>query len=372
MKRLVAVVAGMLLALIGAVDAMAKGEGLEAALVRCVDVTYPLTLAACGTDPLTTGKLEVKQTGDLEASVTGALPNSTYEVLLSSIDGSSPISIVVMSTDGSGNGKVHAPNAFDLDQAGVVALALVRNAKVQFVTGFVGERELKAGLLPCGAITVPVALSGCGSDTLKRGEVKIEDGDVKVELYTGSNVAYDVVLRPLGGPDVALGTLTTNNKGKGQLRLENVVPDTTVGTGNVVLRRDTHDQFVTGFQVTRKRPPHVAKFQAGLLRCASVNTLAALTGCGVDQLNKGEVFIDGKGDVKVHLHGAVALTDYEVFFVAFDASSEVSLGTLTTNPAGNGHMFVADAFPVGTRGAGNVVVKRAGVQQYVTGFVVVR
>jgi hypothetical protein len=104
----------------------------------------------------------------------------------------------------------------------------------------------------------------------------------------------------------------------------------------------------------------------------SVNTLAALTGCGVDQLNKGEVFIDGKGDVKVHLHGAVALTDYEVFFVAFDASSEVSLGTLTTNPAGNGHMFVLDAFPVGTRGAGNVVVKRAGVQQYVTGFVVVR
>lgn len=50
----------------------------------------------------------------------------------------------------------------------------------------------------------------------------------------------------------------------------------------------------------------------------------------------------------------------------------MSLGTLTTNPAGNGHTFVPDAFPVGTRGAGNVVVKRAGVQQYVTGFVVVR
>ena len=74
MKRLVAVAAGMLLALAGAVDAMAKGEGVEAALTRCVDVTYPLPLASCGTDPLTTGKLEVKQTGDLEASVTGALP----------------------------------------------------------------------------------------------------------------------------------------------------------------------------------------------------------------------------------------------------------------------------------------------------------
>jgi hypothetical protein len=371
MKRVVAIVVGML-ALTGAVDAMAKGEDLEAALVRCVDVTYPVTLAGCGSDPLTTGTLEVKQTGDLEASVTGALPSSTYEVFLGSIDGSSPQSIVVMSTDGSGNGKVQAPSAFDLDQAGVAVLALVRNGQVQFVAGFVGDRGLKAGLLPCGAINVPTALSGCGSDTLKRGEAKIEDGDVKVELYAGPNVTYDVVLRPLGGPDVALGALTTNNKGKGQLRVENLVPDTTVGTSNVVLRRDSHDQFVTGFQVTRKRPPLVAKFQAGLLRCASVNTLAALPACGGDQLRKGEVFIDEKGDTKVHLFGAVPLTSYEVFFVAFDASSEVSLGTLTTNPAGNGHVIVPDAFPVGTRGAGNVVVKRAGVQQYVTGFVVVR
>jgi hypothetical protein len=154
MKRLVAIAAGMLFALTGAVDAMAKGEGIEAALIRCVDVTYPAPLSLCGTDPLTTGKLEVKQTGEVEASVTGALPNATYDVLLGSIDGSSPISIAVMSTDGSGNGKVQASGAFDLDD------------------------------------------------------------------------------------EVALGTLTTNNKGKGQLRLENLVPDTTAGTGNVVLRRD--------------------------------------------------------------------------------------------------------------------------------------
>jgi len=277
-----------------------------------------------------------------------------------------------MSTDGSGNGKVQASGAFDLDQAGVVVLALVRNAQVQYVAGFVGERGLRAGLLPCGAINVPTALSGCGSDALKHGEAKIEDGDVNVELYADRGVTYDVVLRPLAGPDVPLGALTTNNKGKGQLRAENVVPETTVGTSNVVLRRDSRDQFVTGFLVNRKRPPFVAKFQAGLLRCATVNTLTALPACGADQLRKGEVFIDEKGDVKVHLDGAVARTVYEVFYVAFDASSEVSLGTLTTNPAGNGHLIVPDAFPAGARGAGNVVVKRAGVQQYVTGFVVVR
>ena len=49
----------------------------------------------------------------------------------------------------------------------------------------------------------------------------------------------------------------------------------------------------------------------------------------------------------------------EVVFVAFDASSEASLGTLTTNPAGNGHVFLRDAFPQGTRAAGNVVVRKA-------------
>ena len=74
----------------------------------------------------------------------------------------------------------------------------------------------------------------------------------------------------------------------------------------------------------------------------------------------------------VHLHGAVAGAQYEIVFVSFDASTEVSLGTLTTNPAGNGHAFLRDAFPAGAVGTGNVVIKREGVDQYVTGFIVVR
>ncbi len=372
MKRLLAVATGIILALAGAADALARGAGLEAALVRCVDVTYPLTLATCGTDPLVTGKLEVKATGDLEASVTGALPNATYDIMLASIHGSSPIVIAVLSTDGAGNGQVRAAAAFDLDQAGVVVLGLVRNNSTQFVAGFVGERTLEADLVPCGAINVPLPLGGCGTDPLKSGEVKIEDGDVRVDLNASPLTTYQVVLRPLSPPDIALGTLTTNNKGKGQLRLEDVVPTNTAGLANVVLRRDTLDQFVSGFQSTRKRPPLVAKLHAGLVRCVSVNTLAALAGCGSDQITRGEVLIDEKGDVKVHLHGAVARAEYEVLFVAFDATSGVSLGALTTNPAGNGHVVLRDAFPVGTRAAGNVVVKRSGVAQYITGFVVVR
>ena len=61
-----------------------------------------------------------------------------------------------------------------------------------------------------------------------------------------------------------------------------------------------------------------------------------------------------------------------MFFVAFDASNEVSIGTLKTNAAGNGHVHAGDAFPVGTRATGSIVVKRTGIDQYVTGFIVVR
>ena len=43
-----------------------------------------------------------------------------------------------------------------------------------------------------------------------------------------------------------------------------------------------------------------------------------------------------------------------------------------TNPAGNGHVVVRDAFAVGSRAASSIVVERAGIVWYVTGFVVVR
>ena len=70
--------------------------------------------------------------------------------------------------------------------------------------------------------------------------------------------------------------------------------------------------------------------------------------------------------------GAVARSTYEIFFVGFDATVEVPVGTLTTNPAGNGHAIVRDFFPVGARGVGQVIIKRDGIDQYVTGFSVAR
>ena len=351
----------------------APGADAEAALVRCAEVTYPAPLTDCGTDPLVKGRIEVKKNGDLDAFVSGALPNAAYDLVLHSLDGTNQSTIAVLTTDATGAGRLRWTSAFDFRQAGVVAFTLDRNASVQFVGGFRGEEEFEAGLLPCAAINLPAVPAGCGSDPLRRGSVKIEEGDLRLNLTGSPHTTYDVVFRPLGGgADVPLGTLTTDARGRGHLRLDELVPEDTVGAGNVVLRRDSSDQFVSGFLSTRRRAPKVAKVHSGLVRCGEINTLAPLTGCGFDQLKKGEVLIDEKGDVKVHLHGAVPRARYEVILVAFDASTEVSLGTLDTTPAGNGHVHLRDAFPVGATGTGNVVIKREGVDQYVTGFVVVR
>ena len=372
MKRILGVLA-VLAAFAGPAAADPGGADLEAALVRCADVTFSSPLAGCGDDPLTAGRLEVKRNGDVAAAVTGAAPGALYDLVLHGANASAQIPIAVLATDAMGNANIHWASVFDAGQAGIVDFTLSRNGSVQFVSGFRGRRELEANLVACAAVNTPAPLAGCGTDTLRNGKAEIEEGDVKVEVSGDANLTYAVVFRGLGGgADVPLGTLTTDKKGKGALKAKDVVPDDVTGSGNLVLQRDGFDQFITGFQSMRKRPAMVARFQVGLLRCADVNTLAPLAGCGFDQLNKGEVVIDDKGDVNVHVMGAVARSTYEVVFVSADATTEVSLGTLTTNPAGNGNVIVRDAFPVGARGVGHVILKRDGIDEFVTGFAVSR
>ena len=76
--------------------------------------------------------------------------------------------------------------------------------------------------------------------------------------------------------------------------------------------------------------------------------------------------------MKTHLFGAVPQVDYDVVFVPFDGGTEVVVGTIRTNPAGNGHVHARDVFEPGTRGVGQIVIKRDGLDQFVTGFRVVR
>ena len=392
MKRLLAVLA-VLAALAGAAEAdsgkdkdkdkgkkphAVLGADIKAALVRCADVTFTAPLPDCGDDPLTRGRLEVNRSGDVAVVLVGARPGSTYDLILhaaSTVMGnvSTTLPIAVLATDALGNATIRWASVFDTGEAGIVAFTLSRNGSVEFVAGFRGDHELEATLVPCADINTPAPLPACGTDTFKSGKAAIDDGDVKVELTAEPNTSYTVVFRGLrGGNDSPIGIVFTDNKGKGSLRVRNVVADDVVGAGNIVLQRDGFDQFITGFQSIRKRPAIVARFQVGLLRCADVTTLAPLSDCGFDQLNKGEVIIDDKGDVNVHVMGAVPRSRYEVFFVSADATTEVAVGILETNPAGNGHVVVRDFFPVDTRGVGQVIIKRDGVDQFVTGFAVSR
>jgi hypothetical protein len=365
---------GLMVSVAMATAAHAKGADVHADLVRCADVTVPGPLSGCGSDPLAAGDAGINRNGDVEVEVLGATPDMTYDVILRTLDGSASIGLGVVTTDDTGRGEMHRRNVFDLNQAGPVTLALSRNGSAQFVAGFGGEDGLKATLVACGDINEPTILTGCGSDTFRSGSVRIDDGDVMVVFSGMPNVSYRAVLLGLdGASQLPLGSLSTDMRGRGLLQLNGALAGNTIGAGNVLLLGANNSvQFISGFQSLRRRPPEVARYQVGLLRCAAVNQLAPLPNCGADTFTKGLVTIDEGGDVKVEIVGAVPAVQYEVTFVSFDASLETSIGTFQTNPAGNGQFRAHDFFAVGVHGAGNVIIKRDGVDQFVTGFAVVR
>ena len=101
-------------------------------------------------------------------------------------------------------------------------------------------------------MTRPGPLADCGTDPLLAGEVEIRpDGRVEVEVVGGTpSASYDVVLLAVDGDaELALGTLATNAAGHGKLKVRGAFTHDDVGAGNVVLRREGIDQFVTGFRV---------------------------------------------------------------------------------------------------------------------------
>ena len=371
-------------------DAKSKSKGaeLEAALVRCGDVNKPaaaLPLANCGSDSLVKGKAEINEKGDVQVVVLGGQPSVTYNVIYRSID-NSELLIGSLTTDSSGDGNVEQKGFFSTNDVGSGNIVLQRDdggIKDQFVSGFkvVGdvddhEPKFKAGLVLCKEVNRPTALLNCGTDRLGEGKAKIdeEDGELEVEVKKAEpNVAYNVVYRPLNGigvTDLVMGTLTTNSKGDGKLEVDLFMLND-VSSGNIVLQRDSggiKDQFVTGFKViNQKAKAQKAVFNSSLVRCIEVN-FPGLSSCGTDYLDKGTVTIDEKGQVKIVLVHAKPNTGYEAFFRPIDGSPETDLGiVVTTNPAGNSNTK-QNVFVMGTIGSGNVVLKRNGFDEFVTGF----
>ena len=112
------------------------------------------------------------------------------------------------------------------------------------------------------------------------------------------------------------------------------------------------------------------EFEAALVRCADVNRPGPLAGCGVDPLQSGKAEIRPDGRVEVEVEGAAPSASYTVFFRSPDGAAQLLLGTLATNASGEGELHVAGVLVPGAIGAGNVVVRRVGLDQFVTGFAV--
>jgi hypothetical protein len=386
MRAITIVLTGLLMSVAMAGEVAAKGADASAALVRCAEITVPVTLTGCSTpgDPLSHGRVSVTRAGGIRVVLEGAGPSQEYEVALRSFNGSVEAALGVLTTDSEGGGEMTRASIFDLDQTGLVSLALKRNGAVHYVSGFttLDGGELTSHLVPCAQVNLPEAMTGCGDDVLRNGYVRIEERDVLVTLTTGTGkkshdnaATYEVVLRGLdSAAETSLGTLTTNDYGVAPpLRLTDFFADGVVGAGHVLLRRqgDAAIEFITAFQSTRRLAREPATFHVGMVRCAEAN-LPTLANCGSDLFSKGFAIIDEKGDVKTHLFGAVPKVDYDVVFVPFDGGAEVTVGTIRTNPAGNGQVHARDVFEPGTRGVGQVVIKRDGLDQFVTGFRVVR
>src|SRR5262245_16231498 len=365
---------------------LGPGE-FEAALVRCADVNRPAALAGCGADPLQAGKAEIRPDGRVEVEVEGAAPNASYAAFLRSPDGGAQLLLGTLATNGSGEGELHVVGVFPPGAVGAGNVVLRRLALDQFVTGFAlaaasarhdgddtdndhegGERKFEAVLVRCAAVNTPAALAACGTDPLLGGEAEIDDeGRVEVEVAGAApGASYAVVYRSLDGTvDLALGTLTTNAAGSGELKVGGVFLPGHVGAGTVVLRRLGADQFVTGFQVLGVRP---RGFEAAIVGCAEVNTPAALTACGTDPLRTGKADIRLDGRVKVEIVGAAPNATYTLLLRSPDGTTDETLGTLTTNPAGNGQLKVVGVFVPGDVGAGNLVLRRTDADQFFSGF----
>lgn len=268
-----------------------SGGGFEAPLVRCASVNRPGALSACGGDPLGAGSAEI-EFARVDIKVAGAIANTIYTVVLRAPRSAQETTLGTLTTNAAGNGALQAPLFRQGDVASGI-IVLRRAGADQFVAGILSvaqavrdrgaqaenenkveneneiekqkeiekqievENEIANGaefethLVRCSAVTTPASLTGCGTDPLQEGRADLgEAGGFEIEVIrAAASATYDVVLRPLQGADVSLGSLTTDADGNGSLERANVFAATDVTSSLLVLRRNGADQFVQGIRV---------------------------------------------------------------------------------------------------------------------------
>ena len=360
---------------------LAHAQTFDAPLLQCKSVTTPAVLTTCASvqDPLKRGGATINDQGDVTVIVVGAATNTTYAVSLVSNDGTQTTSIGSLKTGAAGDGAFRKDAFFKFGTVGAGNVVL-SNGGEQFVTGLSissngleSARDFQPALVRCTDVTVPGSLSTCGSDSLTRGRVDIENSDGALSIHvTGArpSTSYTALLRSPGGTTTALGTVgPTDKAGNGMLVVPAAFAANTIGSGAIVLQSSSTDEFVSGFRVDQKFVrPKVSR--SALQPCGSV-TDPILANCGSDPLDEGFYDVNAAGAVNVKLSGANPSTNYELFFRPLDNSGDVDTTiAVPTNALGNAETGPKSfsSFSKGTIAAGTFVVKFGTLDEFVAGY----
>jgi len=358
---------------------LARAETFDAPLLQCKSVTTPAALTTCASvqDPLKRGGATINDQGDVTVIVVGAATNTAYAVSLVSNDGTQSTSIGNLNTGAGGDGAFRKDAFFKFGTVGAGNVVLSHGGE-QFVTGLSisstgleSTRDFQPALVRCTDVTTPGTLSSCGSDSLTRGRVDIENPDGALSIHvTGArpSTSYTALLRSPGGTTTALGTVgPTDKAGNGTLVVPSAFAASTIGSGAIVLQSSSTDEFVSGFRVDQKfvRPEVSA---SNLVPCGSV-TDPILANCGSDPLDRGSYEVNAAGDLNVRLAGASPSTNYELFFRPLDNSGDVDTGiAVPTNTLGNADTGLKTFFSPNTVASGTFVVKSGTFDEFVAGY----
>ncbi|MGB0060365.1 hypothetical protein [Candidatus Binatus sp.] len=361
---------------------MARAQTFDAPLLQCKSVTAPAALTTCASvqDPLSRGGATINDQGDVTVIVVGAATNTTYAVSLVSNDGTQSTSIGNLKTGVNGNGALRKDAFFKFGTVGAGNVVLTSGGGEEFVTGLSissngleSARDFQPALVRCTDVVEPATLSSCGSDSLTRGHVEIENSDGALAIHVSGarpSTSYTALLRSPGGTTTTIGTVgPTDKAGNGMLIVTGAFAASTIGSGAIVLQSSSTDEFVSGFKVDQRFVrPKVSG--SALQQCGSV-TDPILANCGSDPLDEGFYDVNAAGKVAVKLSGANPSTNYELFFRPLDDSGDVDTGiAVPTDALGNADIRpqAFSAFSKGTIAAGTFVVKFGTLDEFVAGY----
>jgi hypothetical protein len=245
-------------------DGIENGRDFQPGLVRCTDVVVPGTLSNCGSDSLSSGRVDLENDdGALQIHISGARPSTTYTVMLVSPTGTSTPLSTIGPTNKAGGATLVLDPALPPSTIAAGEVVLQNSSGLnEFVSGFkvnekfVAPKVSASQLVPCGSVTDPV-LSTCGSDPLDSGSYQVQaSGEVTVILNGAlPSTNYELFFRPLddsGDMDTNIAVPTNslgNAKASGK---PSFLSSGTIASGTFVVKEqgsDSLDQFVAGFDI---------------------------------------------------------------------------------------------------------------------------